>query len=107
MGDRKEGPGGGSSPHNAHKWRAGPPLLCLGRKGRDPRRGPLNGSIVSDPPVPLGVLLVSPRLHFQLRVWGSADSAPPCLWWFWGPHFPLHTRAVEFLGCGTAEWDVG
>lgn len=76
MGDRKEGPGGGSSPHNAHKWRAGPPLLCLGRKGRDPRRGPLNGSIVSDPPVPLGVLLVSPRLHFQPRVWGSADSPP-------------------------------
>lgn len=44
--------GGGLPAHNAHKWRAGPPLLCLGRKGRDPRRGPVNGSIVSEPSSP-------------------------------------------------------
>ena len=54
MGDRKEGRGGLLA-HNAHKWRAGPPLLCLGRKGRDPRRSPVNGSIVSEPSVALGV----------------------------------------------------
>lgn len=100
MGDRKEGPkGGGRPPHNAPKWRVGPPLLCLGRKGRDPRRGPLNGSIVSEPPVPLGIPSgLSPR---QLP-----PSAHPFSGLFGGPLFPSDSlgsaegvlEGAEFLG---------
>lgn len=77
----------------------GPPLLCLGRKGRDPRRGPVNGSIVSEPSVALGVPGPPgpPPLSSSCRpVWGSRANLFP---WvgkadvvcFWGRSVPPDT----------------
>lgn len=92
--ERRGRGGGGPPPHNAHKWRAGPPLLCLGRKGRDPRRGPLNGSIVSEPPRPLGSPLgaccVSPPTPSPApaaRLGQRRHPTPSPL--FWGSSLPM------------------
>ncbi|KAM9620102.1 uncharacterized protein ACIBXB_019831 [Morphnus guianensis] len=98
-GTERRGRGGGRPPHNAHKWRVGPPLLCLGRKGRDPRRGPLNGSIVSEPPVPLGnPSVLSPPPAPAVK--------PPRLWSFWGPLFPSDTLgSAEGVLEGLSFWE--
>lgn len=73
------GVGWGAAGRTMHTSGArGPPLLCLGRKGRDPRRGPVNGSIVSEPSVALGVPGPPgpPPLSSSCRPSGAAE--PTC-----------------------------
>lgn len=54
--------GGERPPHNVHKWRAGPPLLCLGRKGRAHGAAPSMAALcLSPPPSP----------------WASPQCVPP------------------------------
>lgn len=82
--------GGERPPHNVHKWRVGPPLLCLGRKGRGHGAAPSMAALCLSPPRPLGRPLGVSPLQLPLPGWGSAVS-PARLWSFWGPLMPSDT----------------